>query len=86
VSYELNPDIFCQKAFFLVVTEEKKKYILIAGVAEANALRFSTEGGKSGLQRAVRLLTGGRGDPTESATESRPPMACKGTGKGETVG
>ena len=42
--------------------------------------------GKSGLHRAVSLLTAGRGDPTESATENRPPMDLRITGKGETVG
>ena len=30
-------------------------------------------------------ITSRRGDPTESAAESRPPMARSGTGKGETV-
>ena len=34
--------------------------------------------GKSGLRRAVGQATPGRGDPTESATESRPPMAPQG--------
>jgi hypothetical protein len=31
--------------------------------------------GKSGLHRAVSQVTPGRGNPTESATENRPPMA-----------
>jgi len=31
-------------------------------------------------------LTAGRREPTDSATENKPPMARKGTGKGETVG
>jgi len=31
--------------------------------------------GKSGLHRVLGLVTPGRGDPTESATENKPPMA-----------
>ena len=34
--------------------------------------------GKSGLHRAGCWLTASRGDPQESATESRPPMATSG--------
>ena len=34
--------------------------------------------GKSGLRRAVGQVIPGRGDPTESAAEKRPPMALKG--------
>ena len=41
--------------------------------------------GKSGLHRARCQVTPGRREPTESATESRPPMAREGSGKGETV-
>ena len=42
--------------------------------------------GRSGLHRAGCWLTASRGDPQESATENRPPMASgPGTGKGETV-
>ena len=33
--------------------------------------------GKSGLRRVLGLVTPGRGDPTESATENRPPMAAQ---------
>lgn len=33
--------------------------------------------GKSGLRRVLGLVTPGRGDPTESATEKRPPMAAQ---------
>jgi hypothetical protein len=40
--------------------------------------------GKSGLHIAECQLTAGRGDPTESATENKPPMAREGSGKGET--
>src|SRR5215475_12009549 len=48
--------------------------------------------GKSGLHRAGWLLTATRGDPRESATESRPPPRDSGfgsdraAGEGETVG
>ena len=45
--------------------------------------------GRSGLRRAGCWLTASRGDPQDSATENRPPMARSrngaGTGKGETV-
>jgi methylglyoxal synthase len=41
-------------------------------------------GGKSGLRRAGCWLTARGGDPTDSATESRPPRA-PAHGKGETV-
>jgi len=44
-----------------------------------------TLGGKSGHHRAECQLTAGRCEPTESATENRPPMAFRRTGKGETV-
>jgi len=33
--------------------------------------------GKSGLHRVLGLVTPGRGDPTESATENKPPMATQ---------
>ena len=33
--------------------------------------------GKSGLRRVLGLVAPGRGDPTESATEKRPPMAAQ---------
>jgi len=42
---------------------------------------YCYERGKSEHHRAGYLLTGGRGDPTESATENRPPIAlvyCSG--------
>jgi len=42
-------------------------------------------GGKSGLQRAGRQVTPGRCEPTESATENKPPMGLNATGKGEKV-
>ena len=42
-------------------------------------------GGKSELRRAGCRVTPGRREATESATESRPPMAACGTGKGERV-
>ena len=42
-------------------------------------------GGKSGLRRAERRVTPGRREATESATESKPPMARKRTGKVERV-
>ena len=54
--------------------------------------------GKSGLQRAACLLTAGRSNPTESATENIPPVAIASgkemdalriealTGKGEMAG
>ena len=42
-------------------------------------------GGKSGLHRAECQVTPGRREPTASATESKPPMALRGSGKGETV-
>ncbi len=42
--------------------------------------------GRSGLRRAGCWLTASRGDPQDSATENRPPMAGMArTGKGETV-
>ena len=46
-----------------------------------------TGGGKSGLHRARCQVTPGRREPTESATEIRPPMALRKlrTGKGEKV-
>lgn len=42
-------------------------------------------GGKSELRRTGRRVTPGRREAMESATESRPPMALRGTGKGERV-
>lgn len=42
--------------------------------------------GTSGHHRAGCQLTAGRGNATESATEKRPPMGRKATGKGETAG
>src|SRR6185312_7589960 len=47
--------------------------------------RAQAHRGKSGLRRAECQVTPGRREPTASATESRPPMARKGTGKGERV-
>jgi len=47
--------------------------------------RWLTTRGKSGLHRATSQLTTGQGNLTESATESKPPMARKGSGKGERV-
>lgn len=47
--------------------------------------RAQAHRGKSGLHRAECQVTPGRREPTASATESKPPMARKGTGKGETV-
>ena len=50
-----------------------------------------SRGGKSGLHRAECQVTPGGREPTESAAESRPPMASlsfiesDGTGKGERV-
>ena len=41
--------------------------------------------GKSGLHRAECQVTPGQRELTASATESRPPMARRGTGKGERV-
>ena len=42
-------------------------------------------GGKSELYRAGCRVTPGRRETTESATEKKPPMAVRGTGKGEMV-
>ncbi len=39
-----------------------------------------------GSKRRGCRVTPGRGNPRESATENRPPKACKAKGKGETVG
>ena len=36
--------------------------------------------------RAPGQLTAGRSDPTESATENKPPIVTSGVGKGEMVG
>ncbi len=47
--------------------------------------RPGTGRGRSGLRRAGCWLTASRGDPQDSATESRPPMALRRTGKVETV-
>lgn len=34
-------------------------------------------GGKSGLQKTECRITSGGGNPRESATENKPPFACK---------
>jgi hypothetical protein len=61
------------------------------GVGPAVALvnRKKHRGGKSGLHRVERQVTPGRCEPTESATESRPPKRKvrkqTSAGKGERV-
>ena len=45
--------------------------------------RFGVEEGRGSAGQGAREAS--RGDPKESATENRPPMAGDGTGKGETV-
>ena len=54
------------------------------GSRSGNRCRVSGRG-KSGLHRARCQVMPGRREPTESATENRPPMVRKDTGKGETV-
>ncbi len=60
---------------------------MVAGCGGPEAV---VTGGKSELHRAGRLVTPGRGDPLESATESRPPYRASAFGselfgKGERV-
>ena len=53
------------------------------GVGQAIAAFLARCGGKSGLLRTRCQVTPGRREPTESATESIPPILI---GKGEMVG
>src|SRR4051794_28754984 len=54
-------------------------------VGQAIAAARMRRRGKSGLHRARWWVTPTRGDPRDSATESRPPTRSGGVGKGETV-
>jgi hypothetical protein len=49
------------------------------------ARRRLTASRKVGAPQGRVLARASRGDPQESATEKRPPMALRGTGEGETV-
>jgi hypothetical protein len=54
----------------------------IGGAGVDQAIAASRRGrGKSELHRAVCLVTRGRGDPTESATENIPPRVERGKGE-----
>ena len=60
----------------------------LSGESQLGNRRSFTTGGKSGLHRAGCQVTPGGREPTESAAESRPPMAfseaqvrVKGCGK-----
>ncbi len=59
-------------------------YNLIAKPA-GQSLSVLAGRGKSGLHRAGCRLTAGRREAMESGTENTPPMARKGSGKGEKV-
>src|SRR6185437_11833115 len=55
------------------------RWLIESPVESAGQSRRSQERrGKSGLHRARCQVTPGRREPTESATESRPPMAPQG--------
>ena len=59
---------------------------MLHGLNVTIAARGNPERGKSELRRAGRQVTPGRRKATVRATESKPPMAREGTGKGEMVG
>lgn len=73
-----------------IIIRRESKYLGWSLAAGGPARRVGTvaAGGKSGLDRARWWVTPTRGDPRESATETRPPMAYSyavGSGKGEKV-
>ena len=59
-----------------------KRVALLPGVGQTVADAVYRVGGKSGLHRAGRQVTPGGREPTESATENKPPGV---PGKGEKV-
>ena len=62
------------------------KIALGVGQAIVRLDRKVQTGGKSGLHRAECQVTPGGREPTESATENKPPMASQdAVGKGEMV-
>ena len=57
------------------ISNAEREYLLREGTSEDR--RRATAGGKSELRRAGCRVTPGRREATESATESRPPMAAR---------
>ncbi len=79
---ELNAPTRCLLASnlvqFWIPLRPPAKRDTLAPESWLDSRRAARQGGKSGLHRAERQVTPGRREPTESAAESRPPMAPQG--------